>query len=209
MRLTQAPTVCGQSPVILCRFVSGGVPLSPWGTRGPRFIRSISGNETPTFSPRPNIGDQRDMFIDKTCPTAIINHLNTSSKGRVSAKHESHTSLTTRTASTSSRQRGRAMTDWTALARTQRWNCCVSVQLPRVSASRVHRHSPLSIEARICREWRLADAAERSFSGRARACECSRCYCYCSFRAFLPSPPTYGNSATLRGLLYGTEKGSL
>lgn len=41
------------------------------------------------------------------------------------------------------------MTDWIARIRTQFWNCCVSVQLPLVMDSRVHRHSPLSIDARI------------------------------------------------------------
>ena len=73
----------------------------------------------------------------------------TSSNGLLSEKHESHTSLTTLVACTSSLQAGRAMTDWIARIRTQFWNCCVSVQLPRVMVSLVHRHSPLSIDARI------------------------------------------------------------
>ena len=74
----------------------------------------------------------------------------TSSNGLLSAKHESHTSLTTLVACTSSRHVARAVTDWMARRRTQFWNCCVSVQLPLVMVSLVHRHSPLSIDARIC-----------------------------------------------------------
>lgn len=73
----------------------------------------------------------------------------TSSNGRVSEKHESQTWLTTCVAWTSSLHRGRAMTDWMARLRTQFWNCWVRAQLPRVKASRVQRHSPLSIDARI------------------------------------------------------------
>lgn len=79
-------------------------------------------------------------------------HLYTSSNGRVSAKHESQTSLTTLVACTSSLQCGRAMTDWMARMRTQFWNCCVSVQCPLVMASLVHLHSPLNMDARICGE---------------------------------------------------------
>lgn len=76
-------------------------------------------------------------------------HLNTSSKGRVSEKHESQTWLTTLVAWTSSLHLGRAITDMIARLRTQFWNCCVNFQLPRVKASRVHLHSPLNIDARI------------------------------------------------------------
>jgi hypothetical protein len=46
-------------------------------------------------------------------------YLYTSSKGLVSEKHESQTSLTTLVACTSSLHLGRAMTDLMALARTQ------------------------------------------------------------------------------------------
>ena len=74
----------------------------------------------------------------------------TSWKGLVSLKQESQTSFTTLTACTSSLHLGRAITDWTALFRTQFWNCWVRFQLPRVIASLDHRHSPLSIDARIC-----------------------------------------------------------
>ena len=79
-----------------------------------------------------------------------INHLYTSSNGRVSEKHESQTELTTLVACTSSLHADRPMTDSMARLRTQFWNCCVNFQFPRVKASRVHLHSPLSIEARIC-----------------------------------------------------------
>ena len=74
----------------------------------------------------------------------------TSLNGLVSLKHESQTSLTTLTACMSSLHLGRAMTDCTALFRTQFWNCCVRFQLPRVIDSLLHLHSPLSIDARIC-----------------------------------------------------------
>lgn len=76
-------------------------------------------------------------------------HLYMPSKGRVSLKHESHTSFTAFTAITSSLQNGRLIKDLTALDRTQFWCCCVTCQLFLVKNSRVHRHSPLKLEALI------------------------------------------------------------
>lgn len=77
-------------------------------------------------------------------------HLYTSSKGLVSEKHESQTSLTVFTACTSSLTHGLAIMECTARRLTQSWNCCVTLQLFRVQNSLVNLHSPLSIDARIC-----------------------------------------------------------
>lgn len=86
-------------------------------------------------------------------------HLNTSSKGRVSEKQESQTSLTILVAWTSSLHPGLFMTDRIARVRTQFWNCCVTFQLPLVKASRVHRHSPLNMDARIWRKTKISQHA--------------------------------------------------
>lgn len=67
-------------------------------------------------------------LLPKPCDNSIVllyieGYLYISSKGLVSAKHESQTSFTTLTACTSSLQLGRAITDRTARALTQFWNC--------------------------------------------------------------------------------------
>src|SRR5438093_1397247 len=86
-------------------------------------------------------------FLGVNAP--CIHHRYISSKGLVSAKHESHTSFTTLTAVTSSLQFGRFIKESTARFRTHSWCCCVMFHLFLVKNSLVHLHSPLKLEARI------------------------------------------------------------
>lgn len=76
-------------------------------------------------------------------------HRYTSSKGLVSGKQLSQTSLTTLAAWTSSLHSGRPATDIAARLLTHSWNCCVTFHWPLVKNSRSHLHSPLRVEALI------------------------------------------------------------
>lgn len=80
---------------------------------------------------------------------ATLNHRYISSKGLVSRKQLSQTSLTTLAACTSSLMPGRASMESVARRRTQFWSCCVMVHWFLVKNSREKRHSPDSVEARI------------------------------------------------------------
>lgn len=92
------------------------------------------------------------------------------SNGRVSAKHESHTSFTTLVACTSSLHDGLLMTDLIALILTQFWCCCVTVQFPLVKNSLVHLHSPLKLDARICHNQRCPFSQSRIHTSVQAAC---------------------------------------
>lgn len=100
----------------------------------------------------------------------LITSIHTSSKGRVSLKQLSHTSLTTRSAVAASGQAGLPATTSAARRRTQAWKikhlsaqrswpkihgltwCCFEkAKNPRLS-SRLYRQSPLKLLARICSE---------------------------------------------------------
>jgi len=79
-----------------------------------------------------------------------------SEKGRVSAKQESKTWLTTLVASASSLHFGLFCTDKAARLLTQAWCCRVKSHTPLEKASLVHRHSPLKLDALISEQaWCL------------------------------------------------------
>jgi hypothetical protein len=83
------------------------------------------------------------------CARLRLHHRYISSKGLVSLKQLSQTSLTTFAACTSSLTPGRASMESVARRRTQFWSCSVMRHWFLVKNSRVKRHSPERVEARI------------------------------------------------------------